>query len=200
LIDYRSDNWRLFMAHRWGLACGPTCEIHAPNNPVENDPWNLQRFIEAQDADDTYERAVAELTAGRKETHWMWFIFPQLWGISDKPSRTTTRFSLASPAEVRAYLENDTLRRRLDDVALQVWSFHDRDITEVFGTVDAEKLHASMTLFHAVGGRFTEIYHGAIYNCFSGPHQRTLEVLRDHFPHERENYASFPREENSWPN
>ena len=109
------------------------------------DPFDLQRFVEAQDAGGTYDAAVGELRGGRKRTHWMWFVFPQVAGLGRSP--TAQRYAIAGLDEAKAYLAHPVLGRRLVDVARIVAALPSSDAVEVFGPIDALKLQSSMTLF-----------------------------------------------------
>lgn len=110
-----------------------------------SDPHRLQRFVDAQDHDGTYARALAELRAGRKRTHWMWFVFPQLAGLGH--SAMARRYAIASRAEARAYLRHPVLGPRLRECAAVLAALEGRTATEILGDVDAVKLRSSMTLF-----------------------------------------------------
>ncbi len=105
----------------------------------------LERFVEAQDTGGTYERAVAELRAGRKASHWMWFVFPQLAGLGESP--TSRRFALSGLDEARAYLAHPVLGTRLIECAGIVAQCEASDATGLLGALDALKLRSSMTLF-----------------------------------------------------
>jgi uncharacterized protein (DUF1810 family) len=107
------------------------------------DPHNLQRFVDAQR--DVYERVEMELRAGRKETHWMWFIFPQIAGLGH--SSMAQKFALASLAEAKAYLDHPLLGPRLRKCTNLVTSVDGRSIEEILGYPDNLKFHSSMTLF-----------------------------------------------------
>ncbi len=110
-----------------------------------DDPFDLERFVIAQDALGTYEHAVQELRAGRKVTHWMWFVFPQVAGLGRSP--TSRRFAISSLREAKAYLAHRVLGPRLLESAGIVAGASARSAVEIFGTLDAQKLHSSMTLF-----------------------------------------------------
>jgi len=112
------------------------------------DPYNLQRFIEAQNAGNTYERALAELRAGRKTSHWMWFVFPQRAGLGQSAMSRT--YAIASPAEARAYLDHPVLGPRLVECSEALLAHGDRSAREILGGIDATKLRSSMTLFAGV--------------------------------------------------
>jgi uncharacterized protein (DUF1810 family) len=109
------------------------------------DPFRLQRFVDAQDSDGTFDRAVGELRLGRKRTHWMWFVFPQLTGLGRSP--TAQHFAISGLAEAKAYLAHPVLGGRLIQCARIVGELPGSDAVTVFGAVDAEKLRSSMTLF-----------------------------------------------------
>jgi uncharacterized protein (DUF1810 family) len=110
------------------------------------DRFHLQRFVEAQDAGGTYERALAELRAGHKRTHWMWFVFPQLAGLGRSP--TAQHYAIGSLDEARAYLEHPLLGPRLRASAQALLAAPaDRTAHDILGATDALKLRSSMTLF-----------------------------------------------------
>ena len=109
------------------------------------DPRDLRRFVEAQDAGAAYDRAVAELRAGRKTSHWMWFIFPQIAGLGHSPM--AQRYAIASLEEARAYLEHPVLGPRLRECAGILAALEGRSAEEILGGIDAMKLRSSMTLF-----------------------------------------------------
>src|SRR3954470_18045838 len=108
-----------------------------------NNPFNLNRFAEAQEHD--YERALAELRAGAKRSHWMWFVFPQVAGLGF--SETSRRYATPGVAEARDYLAPPVLGPRLVEAAQALLDLPGSDPTAVLGPVDAQKLHSSMTLF-----------------------------------------------------
>ena len=109
------------------------------------DPHDLQRFVDAQDDLRTYDTALAELRAGRKRSHWMWFILPQLAGLG--MSSTAQHFGIHGLAEARAYLAHPVLGPRLRDCARALADLDIADPVAVLGPVDALKLRSSMTLF-----------------------------------------------------
>jgi uncharacterized protein (DUF1810 family) len=112
-----------------------------------DDPYRLERFVQAQDSGDTYQEAVAELRSGRKASHWMWFIFPQVAGLGF--SAMSQRYAIAGLAEARAYLDHPVLGHRLAECARIVAATEGRTADDIFGPVDAMKLRSSMTLFAA---------------------------------------------------
>ena len=117
----------------------------AEGTAVSDDPFNLSRFLSAQDEGQTYQRALAELSRGRKVTHWMWFVFPQLAGLGR--SATARHFAVRSLAEARAYLGHPVLGARLIESTHTVLSQGTSTADDIFGTVDAVKLRSCLTLF-----------------------------------------------------
>lgn len=107
--------------------------------------YDLERFVEAQDAGGTYARALAELRRGRKESHWMWFVFPQIAGLGQ--SAMSRRFGIAELGEAKSYLEHPVLGARLRECLSALGAARGRSATEIFGKVDAMKLRSSLTLF-----------------------------------------------------
>ena len=121
------------------------------------DPYRLQRFVAAQDAGATFGRAVAELRSGRKVSHWMWFVFPQIAGLGR--SATAQEFAISSLGEARAYLRHPVLGPRLAESARVLTEVACRSADQIFGSLDAQKLRSSMTLFlraEAAGAGDTE--------------------------------------------
>jgi len=108
---------------------------------------DLERFVTAQDDDGTYADALAELRAGRKTSHWMWFVFPQLEGLGH--SAMAQRYALAGLSEARDYLAHPVLGPRLVVCTEALAGLAGSDPERVFGPVDAQKLHSSVTLFAA---------------------------------------------------
>jgi uncharacterized protein (DUF1810 family) len=110
-----------------------------------SDEFDLGRFVTAQDQGGTYEAAVGELRAGRKRSHWMWFVFPQIAGLGQSP--ISRKYAISSLAEARAYLAHEILGPRLLECARIVAALNAPSAEEVFGGIDAMKLRSSMTLF-----------------------------------------------------
>ena len=108
-----------------------------------SDPFDLQRFVDAQRS--TYDQALAELRAGQKRTHWMWFVFPQIAGLGR--SGMAQRFALADLGEARAYVAHPVLGPRLVECARALTDLDVDDPVQVMGSIDAQKLRSSMTLF-----------------------------------------------------
>jgi len=113
------------------------------------DPYRLQRFVDAQNMDGTYESAVAELRAGRKVSHWMWFIFPQAMGLGHSPM--AREFGISSIAEAQAYLQHPLLGARLRECARILMEVEGKSAADILGHIDAVKLRSSMTLFMTAG-------------------------------------------------
>ncbi len=108
-----------------------------------SDPFDLQRFVEAQEP--VYGDVLDELRAGRKRSHWMWFVFPQLRGLGGSP--TALHYGISSLDEARAYLRHELLGPRLRECARLVNAVQGRSIGQIFGSPDDLKLCSSMTLF-----------------------------------------------------
>jgi uncharacterized protein (DUF1810 family) len=112
---------------------------------TDSDPYRLARFVAAQDASGTYASAVEELRAGRKRSHWMWFVFPQIAGLGRSPTART--YAVSSLAEATAYLAHPVLGPRLAESTRLLTTLPAHSAEAVFGAVDAMKLRSSMTLF-----------------------------------------------------
>jgi uncharacterized protein (DUF1810 family) len=113
------------------------------------DTYDLQRFVAAQDASGTYDRATAELRGGRKTSHWIWFIFPQIAGLGYSPASRT--YAITSLDEARAYLAHPVLGPRLIECAEIVTQVPGRSAEQIFGEIDAMKLRSCVTLFMHAG-------------------------------------------------
>ena len=109
------------------------------------DHFRLQRFVDAQNAEGAYATAVSELRGGRKQSHWIWFIFPQVAGLGR--SSTAQYFAISGVPEARAYLAHPILGPRLVECARILTELPGTDAVKVVGSVDAQKLRSSMTLF-----------------------------------------------------
>ncbi|HPC59020.1 MAG TPA: DUF1810 domain-containing protein [Verrucomicrobiota bacterium] len=135
--------------------------------------FNLERFVTAQAP--VYDRVLAELRSGRKRTHWMWFIFPQIAGLGS--SSTSVHFAIQSLEEARAYLEHPVLGSRLVECAGTVLGLEGRTVSEVFPFPDDLKLRSSMTLFECAGGPGL-VFSRVLDKYFGGSRdERTLELL-----------------------
>lgn len=138
------------------------------------DRYNLQRFVDAQDA--VFEQARAELREGRKRSHWMWFIFPQIEGLGH--SALASRFAISGKEEAEAYLNHPLLGPRLRDCTRVVNLVEGRSVEQIFGYPDDLKFRSSITLFaHATGD--SQVFKDAIEKYFAGQFDPlTLERLR----------------------
>ncbi|WP_299016092.1 DUF1810 domain-containing protein [uncultured Caulobacter sp.] len=135
---------------------------------------DLSRFVEAQAA--TYQTALAELRRGRKESHWMWFVFPQIQGLGSSP--TARFYAIADLAEAEAYLAHPVLGPRLREVVSVIVALPGDDAHAVFGSPDDLKLRSSLTLFQAAAPD-EAVFGEALAKYFGGaPDERTLERLR----------------------
>jgi uncharacterized protein (DUF1810 family) len=143
-----------------------------------DDPYDLARFVMAQDADGAYGRVLVELRAGRKTGHWMWFVFPQIAGLGQ--SETSRRYAIASRAEAEAYLQHPQLGSRLIECAEILEASRTLGAVSIFGSVDAKKLQSSMTLFMRAAPeepRFARV----LGRYFAGiPDPNTDRLLRSH--------------------
>jgi uncharacterized protein (DUF1810 family) len=125
---------------------------------------DLRRFVDAQDGG-VHERALAELRAGRKRGHWMWFVFPQIAGLGSSP--TAQHYAIADLDEARRYLADPVLGPRLRECAQAVADLGTTDAVGVLGPVDALKLHSSMTLF-ALADPDEPVFRAVLDRYYSG--------------------------------
>lgn len=136
------------------------------------DPFDLNRFVSAQEGD--YARALAEVRAGRKRTHWMWYVFPQLAGLG---SSSTARFyALKSADEARAYLAHPVLGPRLIECSEAALAVTGRTASDIFGFPDDLKLRSCATLFAHISPP-DSVFARLLAKYFDGPDARTLELL-----------------------
>ena len=156
-----------------GPAACPTAE-RVVRGPVErhhgrvSNPGELSRFVSAQDGGDTYAAALSELREGRKRTHWMWFVFPQIAGLGR--SQTAQRYAISGLDEARAYLAHPVLGPRLVECARALTTLPTSDPVQVLGPVDAQKLRSSMTLFARAAGEAPagETFRAVLDQYFAG--------------------------------
>ncbi len=141
---------------------------------VSLDPYRLERFVEAQ-SDGVHAQALDELLAGRKTSHWMWFVFPQVAGLGSSP--TSRLYAIGSLAEARAYLDHPVLGPRLVECARAVVSHPDRTARQIMGSPDDAKLRSSMTLF-ALATDSEPVFQRVLDTFFAGARDpRTVAVL-----------------------
>jgi len=140
-----------------------------------SDPYRLERFVTAQDSGGTYQRALAELRAGRKTSHWMWFIFPQVAGLG--LSVMAQRYAISGLDEARAYLGHPVLGPRLRECAGAIAAVDDSTADRILGPVDAMKLRSCMTLFAAAAPE-EAVFGDILTRYFDGrPDEATLARL-----------------------
>lgn len=138
----------------------------------KDDPFLLQRFVGAQVA--VYPHVLDELRGGRKRSHWMWFVFPQIAGLGR--SAMAERYAISSREEAAAFLAHPVLGQRLRECTEAVLAHRDRSAHDIFGSPDDLKFRSSMTLFAAAGGG--EPFTAALARFFAGaPDQATLRLL-----------------------
>lgn len=139
------------------------------------DPHDLQRFVDAQVP--AIAAALAELRAGRKRSHWMWFVFPQMRGLG--LSATAHHYGISGPAEARAYLAHPVLGPRLDDATRAVLGHPDKTLHAIFGSPDDLKFRSSMTLFAHVDAGGGGPYREALDTfCDGAEDPATLKILK----------------------
>ena len=137
------------------------------------DPYHLDRFLKAQA--DTYDRALAEIRGGRKRSHWMWYVFPQLAGLGNSP--TSVQYAISSRDEAAAFLAHPILGPRLFECAEAVLHIDGRSALDIFGSPDDLKLRSSATLFAAVSPD-RSVFHRVIDKYFDGrPDPRTIALM-----------------------
>jgi len=146
-----------------------------------DDPYHLQRFVDAQNS--CFGQVRTELIAGQKRSHWMWFVFPQIQGLGISPM--AERYAISGLSEARAYLLHPILGPRLRDCTALVNAVAGRPITEIFGWPDNLKFHSSVTLFGWTASRGPsdqiagyEVFSESLNKYFEGkPDQATMERL-----------------------
>jgi uncharacterized protein (DUF1810 family) len=145
----------------------------ADANEPGGDPHDLNRFVQAQEGD--YERALAEITSGRKRSHWMWYIFPQLDGLGSSP--TARKYAIKSLTEAGAYLSHPILGPRLVACAEAALGVEGRSASEIFGFPDDMKLRSCATLFAQVSPAGS-VFDRLLAKYFGGVRDdKTLQLL-----------------------
>ena len=140
----------------------------------DNDPFDLNRFVEAQEG--MYQRALGELHRGRKASHWIWFIFPQIQGLGT--SSTSKLYAIKSAEGAKAYLAHNLLGPRLLECCEALISIQGKSASEILGFPDDLKLRSSMTLFASVSTSGS-VFSRVLDQYFEGkPDKRTLELLK----------------------
>ena len=138
-----------------------------------DDPYDLKRFLSAQKG--AYERALAELRAGQKRTHWMWFIFPQINGLGFSPMARL--YAIKSKEEARQYLNHPVLGKRLLECAVAVVDLKGGSVSEIFGYPDDVKFTSSMTLFESIAGSDSVFSIALDRYCHGERDAKTLRLL-----------------------
>lgn len=139
---------------------------------LSNDPFDLERFVRAQAGE--YDQALSELRDGKKRSHWMWYVFPQIEGLGHSPM--SHRYSIKSAAEARAYLDHPALGPRLRECAAVVHGIVGRSALEILGSPDDLKLRSCATLFARVS--HDGVFEQLLQKFFNGqPDKETLRVL-----------------------
>jgi uncharacterized protein (DUF1810 family) len=142
---------------------------------VNADPYRLDRFVDAQ-VHGVYTKALNELHAGRKATHWMWFIFPQVAGLGTSPKSQC--YAIGSLEEARAYLDHPVLGRRLVECAQAVLGHPDRSARQIMGLPDDAKLRSSMTLFAMAAADSVPVFQEVLDTFFAGQRDpRTVHLV-----------------------
>jgi len=131
---------------------------------IQNDPFNLKRFINAQEG--AYSQVVVELRSGRKRTHWMWFIFPQISGLGH--SEISKRFAIRTLEEAQHYLNHPILGKRLNECTEAVLGLSGKTVTDMFGYPDDMKFRSSMTLFALASEDKDNLFVEALNEYFNG--------------------------------
>ena len=143
------------------------------------DPYDLQRFVRAQEHD--YEEALSEIRSGRKRSHWMWYIFPQFDGLGVSP--TSKRYAVKSVVEARAFLAHPLLGRRLRECAAAAVRIEGLSAADIFGSPDDMKLRSCATLFASVSPAGS-VFHRIIDKYFHGePDADTVRLMHEAHEH-----------------
>lgn len=139
----------------------------------DGDRFDLQRFVDAQA--DVYDIALAELRAGRKQSHWMWFVFPQIQGLGH--SYMSTKYAISGLEEARAYIAHEILGKRLIECTHAVLDSRPTNARAVFGPIDSMKFRSCMTLFE-LAAPDVEVFSRALDALYDGRRdERTLEIV-----------------------
>jgi uncharacterized protein (DUF1810 family) len=139
----------------------------------EQDPYDLDRFVEAQAQN--YEEALAELRAGEKRTHWSWYVLPQIKGLGSSPM--SERYAISGLAEAKAYISHPVLGARLRESVAAINAHKSLSAADILGAIDAQKLHSCATLFAQVSAEGSP-FHEALARHFSGaPDHNTMNIL-----------------------
>ncbi len=139
------------------------------------DSISLNRFLEAQDRNGMFEQALSELRAGRKTSHWIWYVFPQISGLG--MSERSVFYSIASLGEARAYLAHPVLGKRLHEAAEALFKNGKTNAEDILGVLDAQKVRSSMTLFQKAAPD-DKTFADVLDRFYGGePDRKTLDIL-----------------------
>lgn len=137
------------------------------------DRYNLNRFKEAQEK--AYTQALSEIKQGRKQSHWMWFIFPQIAGLG--MSATSRFYAISCLDEAKEYLADEILGSRLIEISSELLKLHTNDPVKIFGSIDAMKLQSSMTLFSLVDGA-PDVFKQVLNKFYNGElDKKTINII-----------------------
>ncbi|HEX5154093.1 MAG TPA: DUF1810 domain-containing protein [Parafilimonas sp.] len=140
-----------------------------------NNDYNLERFIEAQQSD--YAIALSEIKAGKKQSHWMWYVFPQMLGLGY--TSTSIHYGIKNLGEAAAYLEHEVLGKRLIEISTALLSLETNDAHKIFGSPDNMKLRSCMTLFSLVPDA-DKVFQAVLDKFFNGrKDEKTLQLLEE---------------------
>lgn len=147
--------------------------MNTNDSAAPSDSFDLSRFVQAQQG--VYTQALSELQRGRKASHWMWFIFPQIKGLGSSPM--AERYAIKNQDEARAYLKHSILGARLSECCEALLHHHDLTASQIFGYPDDMKLRSSMTLFALVAGD-DSVFKRVLDRYFDGqPDGKTLDLV-----------------------
>ena len=139
-----------------------------------DDMMGLDRFISKQE--EFYETAFEEISNGKKESHYMWYIFPQIDGLVNNPSSTSKKYAIKDLEEAREYIQNEYLRNNLVNISSELLKLNTDNPIQIFGSTDSKKLKSSMTLFEFVSDE--EVFSQVLEKYYGGKRdERTLKLL-----------------------
>ena len=140
-----------------------------------DDMMGLDRFISKQE--EFYETAFEEISNGKKESHYMWYIFPQIDGLVNNPSSTSKKYAIKDLEEAREYIQNEYLRNNLVNISSELLKLNTDNPIQIFGSTDSKKLKSSMTLFEFVSDE--EVFSQVLEKYYGGKRdERTLNLLK----------------------
>lgn len=137
--------------------------------------FNIERFLEAQNSDNMYETALQEVKDGWKRNHWIWYVFPQMDGLGSSPM--SKEYGIGSLLEAKAFWDDNTLRRRLDEITAALYEHNGEPMEDILGRIDAVKVRSCMTLFNYVDKDAN--YYEVIRDCFNGEYCKATQERMD---------------------